>query len=253
VIGTPDILLVDEVLAVGDMRFQKKCYERIQRLRKDGTTVLFVSHSPGAVWSICNKGLLIDRGESEGIVSVEDACKAYDHVNMRARSLAKPAPQASEDELPSEYGGARGGTGEVMVTSIDVLDAGGRIASEVEFGQTFILRLHLSLKTAIDDLICRVQVDSEVNKAIAVIDSYEAHQRLYSLPPGEHVVDIEVVRSNLRPGVYSFCPSIVTRNVGVHLFFAYDMAKLVVRHAADRFLYADFRATTHLDSHFTIQ
>lgn len=251
VIGMPDILLVDEVLAVGDLRFQKKCFERIQRMRHSGTTILFVSHAPTAVWSICNKGILIDRGRTEGIVSVEDACKAYDHVNMRARSLAQPSSR-DQEELPQEYGGARGGTGEVLVTSIEVLDASGRISSEIGFGETFILRLHLDLKKSIEDLIFRVQVDAEINKAIAVIDSYEAHSRCYALAAGKHVVDIEVIKPNLRPGLYRFCPSISTREVGVHLFFQYDMAAVVVRHALDRFLYADFRASTHLESHFTL-
>jgi len=252
VIGTPDILLVDEVLAVGDLRFQKKCFDRILRMRGSGTTILFVSHAPGAVWSICNKGILIDRGRSDGVVSVEDACKAYDHVNMRARILTKPSNPDPAEELLPEYGGLRGGTGEVLVTSIEVLDANGRIVSETEFGETFTLRLYLDLKKSIDDLIFRIQVDAEINKAIAIIDSYEAHGRCYSLTAGKHVVDIEVIKPNLRPGVYRFCPSITAREIGVHLFFQYDMAALAVRHAADRFLYADFRASAHLESLFTL-
>jgi len=252
VIGTPEILLVDEVLAVGDLRFQKKCFDRIQQLRRAGTTILFVSHAPGAVWSICSKGILIDRGRSDGVVSVEDACKAYDHVNMRARILTRSSNPAPAEELPSEYGGVRGGTGEVLVTSIEVLDSSGRSMSEVEFGEAFTLRLHLDLKKSFENLIFRVQVDAEINKAIAIIDSYEAHGRCYSLTAGKHVVDIEVIKPNLRPGVYRFCPSVTTREVGVHLFFQYDMAALVVRHAADRFLYADFRASTHLESFFTL-
>jgi lipopolysaccharide transport system ATP-binding protein len=252
VIGAPEILLVDEVLAVGDMRFQKKCFERIQRLRNGGTTILFVSHAPSAVWSICNKGILIDRGRSDGVDSVENACKAYDHVNMRARVSAKPSTPGSAEDIPQDYGGVRGGTGEVLVTSVEILDTGGRIRSEVEFGETFILRLYLDLKNAIEDLIFRVQVDAEINKAIAIIDSYEAHERYFTLGAGRHVVDIEVIKPNLRPGLYSFCPSITARGVGVHLFFHYDMVALVVRHAADRFLYADFRASAHFETQFTL-
>jgi lipopolysaccharide transport system ATP-binding protein len=252
VLGSPDILLVDEVLAVGDLRFQKKCFDRIQQLRRAGTTILFVSHAPGAVWSICNKGLLIDRGRSEGIVSVEDACRAYDHANMRARVLTKPSTAAAEEELPSEYGGARGGTGDVLVTSMEVLDGSGRVTSEVRFGETLILRLHLDLTKDIEDLIIRVQVDAEVNKAIAIIDSYEAHGQFYKLAAGKHAVDIEIVKPNLRPGVYQLSPSITRRDVGVHLFFQYDMAAVAIIHPADKFLYADFRASAHLESLFTV-
>lgn len=60
---TPDILVVDEALAVGDEAFQRKCFSRIERIRNDGATVLFVSHSAGTVLELCNRALLLDRGE----------------------------------------------------------------------------------------------------------------------------------------------------------------------------------------------
>jgi lipopolysaccharide transport system ATP-binding protein len=60
---TPDILVVDEALAVGDEAFQRKCHARIERLRNDGSTILFVSHSAGMVVELCNRAVLLDRGE----------------------------------------------------------------------------------------------------------------------------------------------------------------------------------------------
>jgi lipopolysaccharide transport system ATP-binding protein len=60
---SPEILVVDEALSVGDEAFQRKCFSRIQRMRDDGTTVLFVSHSAGHVIELCDRALLIDRGE----------------------------------------------------------------------------------------------------------------------------------------------------------------------------------------------
>lgn len=249
VINTPEILLVDEVLAVGDISFQKKCFERIQQLRNQGTTILLVSHSPGAIWSVCNKGLLINKGRSEGIVSVEDACRAYDHVNMQSRA-ASSSPRASDDDLPVEYGGMRGGTGDVIVTKLELLDEFGRVTSEVGFGKSFVLRHHVDVRKPLDEVIFRVQVDAEINKSIAILDSYEAHGRFYTLTPGKHVIDVKVTEPNLRPGLYSFCPSLVRKPVGVHLFFQYGMGQLVVKHPTDTFLYADFRASAHLRTSF---
>jgi lipopolysaccharide transport system ATP-binding protein len=60
---TPDILIVDEALSVGDEAFQRKCHARIDRMRDDGATILFVSHSAGMVVELCNHALLLDRGE----------------------------------------------------------------------------------------------------------------------------------------------------------------------------------------------
>ena len=61
-IGTPDILIVDEVLSVGDFRFQEKCEKRIQSMRKEDTSLLFVSHSIEQVQSICQRAICIEKG-----------------------------------------------------------------------------------------------------------------------------------------------------------------------------------------------
>lgn len=60
----PDILVIDEALAVGDMAFQRKCFAQIDRIRDAGCTIIFVSHDMGAITSHCNRALLLDRGQS---------------------------------------------------------------------------------------------------------------------------------------------------------------------------------------------
>ena len=73
----PDILICDEVLSVGDYAFQKKCEKRMNEMREQGTTLLFVSHSIEAVREVCDKGLWINKGEKvmEGLA--QDVCEAY--------------------------------------------------------------------------------------------------------------------------------------------------------------------------------
>lgn len=76
-IGIPDILIVDEVLSVGDYKFQEKCEKRIQNMRDNGTTILFVSHSIEQVEKICNKAVWINKGELKMIGSSVDVCAEY--------------------------------------------------------------------------------------------------------------------------------------------------------------------------------
>ena len=57
VFSNPDVLLMDEILAVGDINFQKKCFNYILNLKKSGTSVILVSHSQGAIWSVCDRGI----------------------------------------------------------------------------------------------------------------------------------------------------------------------------------------------------
>lgn len=252
VMGTPDVLLIDEVLAVGDMRFQKKCFERIQTLKDEGTTIILVSHSPASIWAVCNKGLLINNGITNGISSVEDACREYDHVNMISRTFISNSSE-SIDFLPSDYGGFHGGTGDVIVSSLELLNESGDLINEIEYGRSFTLQMHLEIRESLKNLIFRVQIDAEINKAIAIIDSYESNGMFYNLTTGKHIIDIKLINPNLRPGVYKFCPSIVVKDVGVHLFFRYDMATLIVKHTSERFFYADFRSSTYLESDFSLR
>lgn len=76
-IGAPDILIVDEVLSVGDFHFQEKCEARIQNMRDHGTTILFVSHSLEQVKKICNKMAWLEKGHLKMFGNTEDICDIY--------------------------------------------------------------------------------------------------------------------------------------------------------------------------------
>lgn len=76
-IGVPDILICDEVLAVGDFRFQEKCENRIQNMRDRGTTILFVSHSLEQVQKVCNKIIWLEKGHMKMFGDAEQVCRIY--------------------------------------------------------------------------------------------------------------------------------------------------------------------------------
>lgn len=76
-IGTPDILIVDEVLSVGDFRFQQKCETRIRNMMDHGTTILFVSHSIDQVKSLCNKIVWLEHGHMKMFGDTEEICDLY--------------------------------------------------------------------------------------------------------------------------------------------------------------------------------
>jgi len=76
-VGVPDVLIVDEILAVGDFKFQEKCQDRIQSMLKGGTTLLFVSHSAEQVMELCTKALWLDGGKMKMFGEVSHVCEAY--------------------------------------------------------------------------------------------------------------------------------------------------------------------------------
>jgi len=111
----PDVLIVDEVLAVGDAAFQKKCISAMQDLRGGGRTVLFVSHNMAAVENLCSRGLWIANGQLRLDGATHEVIEAY------MASFA--ASDSASNELSAVDG--RRGSGEVCYTRIEFLSTAG--------------------------------------------------------------------------------------------------------------------------------
>lgn len=108
-----DILLIDEVLAVGDTDFQRKCFNYFRQLKDEGRTIVFVSHDMGAVREFCDRALLINAGKVEFLGNVERAADEYERLNA-----PKNPRQAVRADNPKEISN-RWGDGAVRITSVD--------------------------------------------------------------------------------------------------------------------------------------
>jgi len=257
VIGTPEILLVDEVLAVGDISFQKKCFERILELKRQGTTILLVSHAIGSIWAVCDKGLFLHKGQPAIASDIESVCKAYDEQNSRSAQIAMEKEQenttarlgggatdgsATDESLPTEYGYGKGGTGDIQCTSVRVLSASGEETREVEFGEPFIIEYQYLVRNRIPDPILRSSFDAVHYKFILSLDSYEQGYTWDMLEPGNYTLRVRIESQTLRPGFYGINTSVISKGVGVHLFYWLSAASFVVRHPSNRFLYSNDQA-----------
>jgi lipopolysaccharide transport system ATP-binding protein len=114
----PEILIVDEVLAVGDAYFQAKCMARIRRFRDEGTTLLFVSHDPVAVRRLCDRALLLDRGL---LVRQGPAGEVLDYYNALIARLTSDYEIRQGRELAGEGGTTRSGTRDVETAGVELL------------------------------------------------------------------------------------------------------------------------------------
>ncbi|MDO8586174.1 MAG: ABC transporter ATP-binding protein [Armatimonadota bacterium] len=104
----PEILVVDEVLAVGDMEFQKKCLGKMGEVARSGRTVLFVSHNMAAISQLCSKGAIIDHGRLDYFGSAQDAVKRYmAAISQRNGSIDLIGPTSNADETSDENTGVR--------------------------------------------------------------------------------------------------------------------------------------------------
>lgn len=118
----PDILVVDEVLAVGDIEFQKKCLGKMGDVVGEGRTVLFVSHNMAAIQSLCQRGILLQKGTMVFSGTQTETIRKYvENVNK-------------QEVLLSDYS-TRPGTGQVRITSAYIKDASGHLINAVQSGQ----------------------------------------------------------------------------------------------------------------------
>jgi ABC-type polysaccharide/polyol phosphate transport system ATPase subunit len=109
----PDILLVDEVLAVGDEAFQRRCMERIEELRADGRTLVFVSHALESVRAVCDRCMWMDRGEARELGGVDAVLAAYlAEVNRREEAELQLTTRDDLDTTPGRMG--------IRITSVEL-------------------------------------------------------------------------------------------------------------------------------------
>lgn len=95
----PEILIIDEVLAVGDAEFQKKCMGKMGEVSKGGRTILFVSHSMNAVSTLCNKSVVLENGRSSGILDIAEGIRRYFNISDFSKSgMEKFNPDKSKKE-----------------------------------------------------------------------------------------------------------------------------------------------------------
>ena len=107
----PDLLIVDEILAVGDTNFQKKCYDRIRELLAEGTTMIFVSHDIKTVQELCQNALWIKDNHAYMFGSSKDVCMAYQQeceAEMQASAPVMPAPAPAKVEKPKKQSMVKG-------------------------------------------------------------------------------------------------------------------------------------------------
>ena len=262
-LSRPDVLLMDEVLAVGDLNFQKKCYDHILQLKRQGTAIILVSHSPGAIWAVCDRGLFMDKGIARLDGPVEDVIRSYDDQNSRNAMQADiqfaKAESSHSDHVTGKSISASSadsteklGTGDVVCREFRVLTTDtNENVEELNFRQSFIVEVVVSVIKPIEDFILRVVVDAVHYRNILSLDNYEQGSPIQRIEPGDYTFRICVEEQNFRPGAYTFNVAIVSKHVGAHLFLWLKCSRLVVLSPKNVFLYSDPNAVMHLDAKFT--
>ena len=157
----PDILITDEVLAVGDEAFQRKCMERIYGFRRAGKTIIFVSHALEIVRSLCDVAVWLDHGVARASGSASKVIDAYlGEVNRQeqARHAAERPTNAPEEAAPNLF---RRGTREVEITKVQLLDAAGVEQTVFQTHTPLTVRLHYHAHQPVNEPIFGIGIHHE--------------------------------------------------------------------------------------------
>jgi lipopolysaccharide transport system ATP-binding protein len=185
----PEIVLVDEVLAVGDAAFQRKSLRKMSEVAKEGRTVVVVSHNLAIIRALCRRGLLLERGQV-----VVDA-PAHDALDHYLRSLERAA---SEDLLAREDRDGRGWC-ETMVRRVEIRDRAG--TADVVFGGRPVT-IVVEVTDVLPQMECRLTIANNLGQPITTLDSELASPEDTRNAELGHRLECEIPELPLLPGRY---------------------------------------------------
>jgi len=182
-----EVMLVDEVLAVGDADFQRKCLQRLRDVTRGGRTVLFVSHNMPAIESLCDRAVLLKNGRLDSIGDVDAILKKY-HEQNRAN-----------DGLVGRYNSGSGCQG--IIREAVLLDAKGAPTDHLLLGREFHLRLVLESGEPILSPVISLGIDDELGQRVLSINTPLSHTAIEAVDD-RTVVECRVPDFPAVPGEY---------------------------------------------------
>jgi homopolymeric O-antigen transport system ATP-binding protein len=189
----PDILIVDEVLSVGDAAFQRKCLDTIEGLRAKARTILFVSHNLMAVENLCERSIWIDRGE----VCMDGKSPTVIREYMGTVRDSHTVLPAALDGIEN-----RAGNGKIQFTRVEFLSPEGVVQKVIRSGDSVVVRLYYCAHERITFPCFGFRMYTEYETMVTEVGT--SHHGIYisSVEPGEGYVDLEIYGLNLMAAKY---------------------------------------------------
>jgi len=192
----PEILLVDEVLAVGDIAFQEKCLGKIGEVAGEGRTVIFVSHNMGSVGSLCPQTLWLDAGRVKALGPTNDVVPEF------VRSLGRTF-DAGQVDIPVDE------TLEAQVIRARVLSDQGEVAPVSECSEAVVIEFLIDVRKRLRGMYAYMEIRLPNGQTVMMSDSFDTIPNpIDNLAVGQHVVTTRVPARTLAAGSYDVIVSL---------------------------------------------
>lgn len=196
-----DILLIDEVLAVGDTNFQKKCFEVFAEFKKEKRTVILVTHDMSSVEQYCDRAMLINYGDVLNVGNVNEVVKQYNEINTQA--LIK-----SSDNKSSTYKSSADSSKAAQIVECNVFNAKDSRAYVFKPEDQIGVRLKVKINKPIDELIAGITMYDQLNHPLFAINTEAKKVNINTTKPGD-LLEVEFTIDNvLSDGTYYISPEL---------------------------------------------
>jgi len=206
-----DILMIDEVLAVGDAAFQQKCYDVFNDLRDRGRTIIFVTHDMGALQRFCNRALLLERGDPVYLGEAHEVADRYLELNFGRR--AEPEPGTGDGHM---------GDGQARIEEVWLENVAGERLSSVPQQQAITLSARVRFAVDVEDPATSVHVYDGEHRAILVATTALENERSGRYRAGEQAVFSFGFENVLAPGRYTPVFQLAHRGSGLDVIDRYE-------------------------------
>ncbi len=222
----PEVLLIDEALAVGDLVFQHRCIHRMRQLRRQGRTIVFVTHDLQAVTSFCDHAILLDRGRKIGDGPPRDVVRQYRQLVFERESKSVPTLSSSgasgrDRDLPVittiPYSHHRFGQGGAKILGILLLSSQDEVLNTLRGGETIRLLISVEFKQSISSPIIGFTVRDRLGTEIAASNTAYEGAPLPDVVAGQIcTAAFEIKIPNLRPDSYTISPAVSSGTIWEH-------------------------------------
>ena len=242
----PDILIIDEALSVGDVYFQHKSFDKIKEFKSLGTTLIIVSHDSGAIKSICDRVILLEKGQ---ILKDGEPEAVLDYYN--ALISKKQDVQISQITLQNGKTATVSGNKKACIKNVEILDAAGKKIQNLEVGKKIKLKVTVLANENLPSLVLGYQIKNRFSQVVYGTNTYHLKQALKNLKKGEEYDFSFEFDANL--GVGSFSVTIALHDSDNHLQNNYEWRDNAIIFNVVNFSKPDFVGLAYLEPSLEIK
>jgi len=209
----PEILLLDEVIAVGDEHFKRRCFDHVYSLRKKGVTIVLVTHSLGQVQSMCDRATWLESGELKMDGDAIEVARAY---LQQVNSAESGDQEHGEADLEMQGRGERRGTGEVTIEAVTFVNAHNRPTPFVNSGRPLVARIRYKAAEPIKNPTFGLRIFTDAGTLVSAPNSRRARFEAGTLD-GEGEILYRMPRIHLTPGTYHVTAGVFDEN-NLHVY-----------------------------------